>query len=119
MEDNAYKPAGYCPHCGYAIDPGVCPECGKTVAADELDSAPYWVSRRRIIKRTVLALVILSLAVGGWYVYARCNWWIAWIPTRVLLAFQGGGKSRSTIELGKRLAAGTLSQNQVVSFITN
>jgi hypothetical protein len=51
MTDNAYKPAGYCPHCGYAIDPGVCPECGKNVAASELDSVPYWVTRDRKLRR--------------------------------------------------------------------
>src|SRR5262245_42810940 len=22
-------PAGYCPHCSYAMDPGTCPECGR------------------------------------------------------------------------------------------
>lgn len=41
MGDTAYRPAGYCPHCGYALDPGRCPECGSTVAGDELDAAPY------------------------------------------------------------------------------
>ena len=119
MTDNAYKPAGYCPHCGYAIDPGVCPECGKNVAADELDSVPYWVRRRRKTRRTVLALVILSLAIGGWYVYSRCNWWILWVPTRVLLAFQGDVVSRSAIELDRRFMAGELSRSQLVSYITN
>lgn len=119
MTDNAYKPAGYCPHCGYAIDPGVCPECGKNVAADELDSAPYWVTRRRTVKRAVIALVVLSLAVSGWYVYARCNWWIAWVPTRVLLVFQGDRNSRSAVELDRRFAVGQLSRSETASYIVN
>lgn len=38
--DATYKPAGYCPDCGYAIDPGVCPECGRHADADELDGTP-------------------------------------------------------------------------------
>jgi hypothetical protein len=118
MTDNAYKPAGYCPHCGYAIDPGVCSECGKNVTSDEVDSAPYWVTRRRLIRRGLLALTILALAAGGWYVYARCNW-IVWVPTRVLLAIQGDQGSRSTDELERRLITGRLNSNQVATFVEN
>lgn len=29
---NEYEPIGYCPRCGYRIDPGQCPECGAVVA---------------------------------------------------------------------------------------
>jgi len=118
MTDNAYQPAGYCPHCGYAIDPGVCPECGKAIVADELDRLPHQVTRRRMIKRTVAVLVILSLAAGGWYVYARCNW-IAWVPTRALLGFQGDEDSRTSVELRRRLAAGWLSSDQVATYLEN
>ncbi|NLE61878.1 MAG: zinc ribbon domain-containing protein [Planctomycetes bacterium] len=118
MPDNAYKPAGYCPHCGYAIDPGVCPECGRSVGVDELDSTPYWITRRRLAKRAALVLIVLSLVVGGWYVYARTDW-IAWVPNRVLLSLQGDRDSRSAVELDRRFAAGELSRNQVTSYIVN
>jgi len=104
MTDQAYKPAGYCPHCGYAIAPGVCSECGQNVAASELVSGPYWMKRRRIIKRTVFALVILSLAVGGWYVYARCNW-ITWVPARILLMAHDGRDGKAARELWRRYHA--------------
>jgi hypothetical protein len=118
MADNSYNPAGYCPHCGYAIDPGVCPECGKNVAADELDSAPYWVTRRRIIRRSVLALVILSIAAGGWYVYSRCDW-IAWVPTRLLMTARTGPGSGPTRELWRRFVVGRLSPDQVEQLLAD
>ena len=35
----AIRPAGYCPRCSYAIDPGICPECGESVALATLASA--------------------------------------------------------------------------------
>jgi len=108
MSDKTYKPAGYCPHCGYAIDPGVCSECGKNVNADELDSVPYWVTRRRLVKRAVLVLILLSLAVGGWYVYARTNW-IIWVPTRILLGLSWDENSRGTQEVWRRFQNGGLS----------
>jgi len=112
MSDNTYKPAGYCPHCGYAIDPGVCPECGKTVSPAEMDKKPHQFARRRAVKRAGVAVVVLSLIVGGWYVYAYCNW-LSLIPSDLLLAVHDGEYGRAAVELWGRFDKRALSSEQV------
>ncbi len=36
----AYQPKGYCPGCGYQIDPGRCSECGLEVSGEQLRGFP-------------------------------------------------------------------------------
>lgn len=118
MPDNAYKPAGYCPHCGYAIDPGVCPECGKNVAVGELDAVPYWITRRRMVKRAAGIAIVVGLLLGGVYLH-RNPFWLPYVPTGVLLALQGGEDSHTMKELLRRLNSGALTQAQADRMLGN
>jgi len=82
--DRAGKPAGYCPHCDYAIDPGVCPECGHDVAPARLAAIPAARRlRRRVWKATKLCAAI-ALFLGARHVY-RSGLWTLGIPTSALL----------------------------------
>lgn len=63
----AYQPAGYCPACGYRIDPGVCPECGRSVPRPA--RRPPATLRRRV----VLGALVLGIGVGGWLAYRNAD----------------------------------------------
>lgn len=54
-----YTPAGYCPRCGYRVDPGRCPECGADVAQ------PLRRLRSRARRRVVLLATLLMFVVVG------------------------------------------------------
>lgn len=58
-------PAGFCPVCGYRINPGVCPECGESIAR-VLNHNP--IVRRRRRRRLTLGLSLLAMVVAlGWF----------------------------------------------------
>jgi hypothetical protein len=71
MSKTTYRPAGYCPHCGYAIDPGVCSECGRTVAGDELDAAPYARRGRRLGAVGTVIILAVVLVPLAWFGFSR------------------------------------------------
>lgn len=60
-----YEPAGWCPKCGYRMEPGVCPECG-TVVDRPLRRDPR-VTRRRWYQRAVLFIACVGVAGLGWW----------------------------------------------------
>jgi len=39
MSDSLHIPAGFCPHCDYAMNPGICPECGREISEKTLASS--------------------------------------------------------------------------------
>ncbi len=82
-----YIPAGYCPHCGYRIDPGRCPECGR-----EVDRPVKRAPRRgRRLKRWLIGLSAFALAlIGLWFGgrYIVYNWW----PATHLRRLSGGSE---------------------------
>lgn len=61
----SYEPAGWCPKCGYRIEPGVCPECG-TLVDRPLRRDPR-VTRRRWFYRGLLLLACLGVVGLGWW----------------------------------------------------
>lgn len=57
-----YKPAGFCPKCGYRIDPGTCPECGRAVKRP-------WRLHPRVVRRyrrLTILIFLLGLGFAGW-----------------------------------------------------
>jgi len=117
MTSEPYKPAGYCPHCGYAIDPGTCPECGRTSSAARLHRVPYWLKRRYTIKRIAKVAMITSLLLGGWY-FCFCVQWERWLPTSALLRLQGDATNRMTRELMRRFSNGSLTGEETKRLFT-
>ena len=111
MSSSSHRPAGYCPHCGYPIDPGRCPECGEIVTPFRLARESPNLRRRRNRRRLAVLLVAAVLFGSGYYVWHRVNW-IAFTPTSLLLTFQGDAYSRSAIELFRRYNAGELTADQ-------
>lgn len=109
--NSSYVPAGYCPRCGHAMDPGTCPECGTTVAAGELDSNSSRL-QRRWIRRGIVVSVLLALALGGRYAYHSLDW-PSLLPTGILLPIQGGEHAPATVELARRAINGNLTPEQV------
>lgn len=58
-------PAGYCPQCDYQLmQPGICPECGSQVSRDQLRRDTRRTRRRRLLKRTIVAVLALTGVVG-------------------------------------------------------
>jgi len=118
MQNEPYKPAGYCPNCGYAIDPGTCPECGHEFTAHQLHRRPYWVENRIRIKRLLIAVGIIIVFACLWYAYSYTNW-PSHLPTSWLLKLQGDGNDRSSQELLRRFNSYSLSAAESRQFFAN
>lgn len=62
MSESAYQPAGYCPKCGYRVDPGRCSECGREVKRP-------WRIRPRVWRRwrwLMVGALLIGLGVFVW-----------------------------------------------------
>lgn len=108
MPDAAYKPAGYCPRCGYALDPGECPECGTVVTAEELASRPPRISLRPYV-RPALVLGFIGLSCYCCYRYYRDGDWLPSASNDVLLKYACSNWEPADREIRKRCAAGRFS----------
>jgi hypothetical protein len=78
-----YEPAGYCPSCGYRVDPGRCPECGTEVRRPRKRSPQ--VTRRRW---ALGILIVVALAAGAGTIYhyrvpLAVRYWPAWHITQL------------------------------------
>lgn len=70
-----YEPAGYCPKCGYRVDPGRCPECGAEVRRPaKRDPRARRVRIRRFLTRVAALGLVAALACYGGR-YAIYRWW--------------------------------------------
>lgn len=62
MSQPEYQPAGFCPKCGYRVDPGTCTECGRVVKRP-------WRLHPRVVRRyrrLTILIVLLGLGFAGW-----------------------------------------------------
>ncbi len=64
MPESTYAPAGFCPACGYRIDPGRCPECGRHVTRPWRIEPRVYRWRRRLV---VLAVLAGAITAAWWY----------------------------------------------------
>jgi hypothetical protein len=58
MPEQAYRPDGFCPQCGYARSTGRCPECGVDVPAGELEDMH---PRRQRTQRFIIAAAVIAV----------------------------------------------------------
>lgn len=104
------RPKGYCPKCGYPMNPGICTECGTDVGIMRLRrSAPskLWQYRGKVI--TAIAVVTL-ICVGK---YLHDNY--AWAQARsndTLFDLMAVGNDPAIRELENRHRAGKLSKTE-------
>jgi len=88
MTGSAYKPAGFCPSCDHAIDPGICPECGRNVSEKELVISQRRQRRRRTALRISKFILVVGLVFGlGYGVYheTRPHRWVKYCTNNYLL----------------------------------
>lgn len=112
MPEDAYTPAGYCPRCRYAMDPGKCPECGTVVTADQLVREPNRVASWRRMRRAVILALIAVVALGGYCLY-REGTWLTWLPNSLLLRFERSDWPRAHREILARYRAGKFSKAEI------
>ncbi|MFQ5804906.1 MAG: zinc ribbon domain-containing protein [Phycisphaerae bacterium] len=106
-QSSSHQPAGYCPKCGYRMNPGRCPECGTNVPPNRLAKSAHAYKR---YKEKIAALVILILV--GAAIYAYRNVLPAVLPTSLLYYFYSDGQNAAARELLRRYDEGGLSATQ-------
>ena len=104
MTPKTYQPTGYCPKCGYAMDPGVCPECGSTISAQRLSRIPPRQRRRQRMRRVSLIVYLIALVYGGYRFYEVAPW-PGWLPNRLLSLLGNRGLERVDAEILDRIYA--------------
>lgn len=87
MPDTPYRPVGFCPRCGYAIDPGECPECGQLVPPKRIAKSPPALRRRRLLARATFLAAFAAIAYAGLAVIKN-ELWVRAIPLPLLLHWQ-------------------------------
>lgn len=117
MTGSAYKPAGFCPYCDHAIDPGICPECGRNVSEKELVYSQRRQRRRRFALRISKFLFVVALVFGlGYGVYheTRPHRWVRYCSTDYLIAkFTMDFSRHCENEINTRLVNGVLDLRQL------
>lgn len=107
-----YQPAGYCPHCGYAMDAGTCPECGREVPRAELAKVPPQVAFRRMVRWLVAVALVLGVSGGVYYVVAS-GVWIRWVPNSFLLDYMQSDWEAAQFEIVRRCTVGRFDQQEL------
>lgn len=72
--DQPYRPAGYCPRCGYPLDAAPCPECGAAFAKPATRGRWQWRTVRRVAV-AVGAAVALLIALRFIVPLVFYEWW--------------------------------------------
>ncbi len=107
--DRNYKPNGFCPKCGYAIDPGICPECGSDVPAEKLRSSNSPVHYREYIKR-ICSVLLFAAAVYGITLIP----YVRLVPTVWLIDWSAQhGANWVRMELDRRWLAKSMTIDQI------
>jgi hypothetical protein len=110
--NNAYEPVGYCPKCGYPVDPGDCPECGTEVTRWNIKSMPPRVLLRRRLRFIVICLICISAPYGMYRAWNDLPW-LQWLPDSALLWVESWDWTRATQEMLRRCAAGSFSDAEL------
>lgn len=107
MEAPSHVPAGFCPRCGYPIDPGRCSECGTDVSSEKLARVDPRITRRKLRRRGIAALALLAIGIAA--VKAP---WLEIAPTSLLLFLQKPRYNAVAKELERREALSLLTAEQ-------
>jgi hypothetical protein len=116
MNDTSPTPLGFCPRCGYPIDPGTCPECGATVPERKVLRNHQRLRRRRIRKIALRAGPPLLLIGALAWAYHAVDW-TKHMSAPTLLSLHGMAYEPATKELLRRDRAGLLNQTEFDAFI--
>lgn len=111
MTDSAYSPAGFCPFCGHAIDPGICSECGRDVSPTALDAEKDQTRHKRR-KRNLWRLVAIILVLTVGYTTLRNIEVKSRLPVSWLLTLDRWGGNWAWGELWSRYRDGRLSPGE-------
>jgi hypothetical protein len=84
MEMSSYRPAGFCPKCGYPFDGGRCPECGSHTAPEKLLPEPPYTKLRRYL-RVGLPFLLGAVIVGVLAWVYRTGYWVRVVPSGTLI----------------------------------
>lgn len=110
------SPAGYCFHCGYALNPGTCPECGTFNDSDGLLHHPAEFRTRRRARTLMVWSAVLTLA-GVLFTAAQSTPWIHFRSLnsllRSILKGTGDPSAEALAEITRRLDANKLSPEQL------
>lgn len=116
--DATYQPAGYCPKCGYAMDPGQCPECGREVSPRALLSIHPTKRFWRRVRWGGSIVIIAAIGLVG-YRYYHVAPWESWLPNRLLIAMADMDSDRVRKEIAHRATNGKLDEETIKSLITD
>lgn len=105
------RPQGYCPNCGYPVNPGVCSECGIAITPGNIRHAPRKFPLRLLLRLSVFVV----LAIGVNYCIRRIDF-VKHAPTTLLFRFRGSDTDRINQELCERLNRDELNVQEVRRF---
>lgn len=84
MSLSSYRPAGFCPKCGYPFDGGTCPECGSATAPEKLLPVPP-CSRLRLFIRVGSTFLFCAIVIAALVWLHRTAYWVRLVPSGTLI----------------------------------
>lgn len=124
MEESSHQPAGFCPYCDYATDPGKCTECGQEVTQANICTSPRRQRIKRVVRRIFKTLLIAALLGGvGYGVYheTRPHRIVQYYSTDYLLeqtsVLTHLHASWADVELSRRYDEGKLNKHQATLLV--
>ncbi len=122
MREVHHEPAGFCPICDYAIDPGLCPECGNLVKPDRLRRCRRSVRLKRSFYRAGLAFAVVTLGVSLYWGIRhelQPHRWVRWCSSAYLIDLEKrSGKTNVKAELNRRFTEHLLTKNDTIALLT-
>ncbi len=108
------RPAGFCPGCGYPMNPGQCPECGRVSSRGALRRTAGRSHRlpvRAAATAGICAVLLLALLLA--YFYAP---WTNYCDVETLLRLSRYGESRAQAALVSRYRVRSLTPAEASEF---